>query len=285
MIVKKVFNNNVVLVKNESFVEQIVMGKGVGFKKFPNDPIDEDKVEKRFIFDDQDDVNNFSQMIRRIPLQDIELAIEIVEKGKAALAVPLSDCILITLSDHISHMLERVRAGLFFNSPLQWEIKQIYPDEYKFSQEAVCYLREKTDLDIPDGEAAFITLHFANAHLETKDMEETLLLTKIIDQILDLIKYYYRMEMDEKSYDFTRFITHLRYFVKRQLENEENKIDSSFITLIELKYPHDFECSLKIKSFLENTYSWEISEDELLYLTIHLNRLNRHSRIVTGTQA
>ncbi|WP_156187483.1 BglG family transcription antiterminator LicT [Peribacillus loiseleuriae] len=281
MIVKKVFNNNVVLVVNDTSTEEIVMGKGIGFNKFPGDVIDSELVEKQFIFQGQDDVNRFYQMVGRIPLHDVELASEIVEMGKQDLLVPLSDCILITLSDHISHMLERVKRGLFFNSPLQWEIKHIYPKEYAFGEKAVEFLKDKTGLEIPISEAAFISLHFANAHLEMKGMEETMLLTKIIDQILDVVKYHYSIELDGKSYDFSRFITHLRYFVKRQLKNEENKVDSSFLSLIKLQYPYDFKCGEKIKKFLETTYRWEISEDELLYLTIHLNRLNRH-RIVTG---
>ncbi|MGO0916213.1 PRD domain-containing protein, partial [Clostridioides difficile] len=48
---------------------------------------------------------------------------------------------------------------------------------------AVEYLRKKLDKNIPDSEIAFITIHFANAQLETKDMQETLLLTRHIGKI------------------------------------------------------------------------------------------------------
>ena len=53
MRIKKVFNNNVVLVIDDLGKEQIVMGKGVGFQKFPKDLIDTNKIEKRFIFNDK----------------------------------------------------------------------------------------------------------------------------------------------------------------------------------------------------------------------------------------
>ncbi|MBS5885543.1 MAG: PRD domain-containing protein [Clostridium sp.] len=278
MRIKKVFNNNVVLVIDDLGKEQIVMGKGVGFQKFPKDLIDTNKIEKRFIFNDKESLNDLYTLLGRIPLIDVELASEIIEMGKGTLGYELNDTILITLSDHISYMLKRIDEGLVFRNPLQWEIKQIYPEEYEFSKRAVDYLKVKTGKDIPDSEAAFITLHFANAHLETDNMEETLLLTKIIDSILDIIKYNYGIEMNEYSFDYTRFISHLRCFISRQLKNESVNVDTSLLEIVKIKYPEDFKCAKKIKMFLEVTYKWNISENELLYLTLHLNRLSSISK-------
>ena len=274
MRVKKVFNNNVVLVVNDLKEELIVMGKGVGYQKFPRDLIDTNKIEKRFIFNNEESLNEFNTLLSRIPLKDVELASEIIKMGEDALGYKVSDTILITLSDHISYMLKRIDDGLVFKNPLQWEIKQIYPEEYKFSKRAVEYLREKTNKNIPDSEAAFITLHFANAHLEMDNMEETVLLTKIIDSVLDIIKYNYGIDMNEYSFDYTRFISHLRCFIQRQLKNESVNVDTSLLEIVKLKYPEDYKCAKKIKVFLEVTYKWNVSENELLYLTLHLNRLS-----------
>lgn len=278
MRIKKVFNNNVVLVIDDLGKEQIVMGKGIGFQKFPRDLIDTNKIEKRFIFNDKESLNELYTLLGRIPLGDIELASEIIEMGKAVLGYELNDTILITLSDHISYLLKRIDEGLVFRNPLQWEIRQIYPEEYKLAKRAVDYLRAKTGKDIPDSEAAFITLHFANAHLETDNMEETLLLTKIIDSILDIIKYNYGIDMNEQSFDYTRFISHLRCFIYRQLKNESVNVDTSLLEIVKIKYPEDFKCAKKIKMFLEITYDWDVSENELLYLTLHLNRLSSMSK-------
>ncbi len=274
MRIKKVFNNNVVLVVNDLKEEQIVMGKGIGFNKYPKDLIDTSKIEKRFIFNNKESLNELYTLLDRIPLKHIELASEIIEMGKESIGYKLNDNILITLSDHISYMLKRIDEGLFFRNPLQYEIKQIYPDEYKFSKKAVEYLREKTNKDIPDSEVAFIALHFANAHLETANMEETLLVTKIIDNILDIIKYNYGIDMNEYSFDYTRFIAHLRCFIDRQLKNQAVDVDTSLLELVKIKYKDDFKCAEKIKNFLEKTYNWDVSENELLYLTLHLNRLS-----------
>ncbi|MFR1824326.1 MAG: PRD domain-containing protein [Clostridium saudiense] len=274
MRVKKVFNNNVVLVVNDLQEEQIVMGKGIGFNKYPKDLIDTSKIEKRFIFNNKQSLNELYILLDRIPLKYIELTSEIIEMGKENIGYDLNDNILITLSDHISYMLKRIDDGLFFRNPLQYEIKQIYPKEYEFSKKAVEYLRVKTNKDIPDSEVSFIALHFANAHLETTNMEETLLVTKIIDNILDIIKYNYGLDMNENSFDNTRFIAHLRCFIDRQLKNQCVDVDTSLLKIIKINYKNDFKCAENIKNFLEKTYNWNVNENELLYLTLHLNRLS-----------
>ena len=150
----------------------------------------------------------------------------------------------------------------------------IYPNEFKYAQQAVRRIKEATGLEIPDQEAAFIALHFINAHYEGNDMQETVLSSKIIQHVIDIAKYHYGKEFNEASFNFSRFVTHIRYFVMRQLHNEANLNDSSIINVIALKYPNDYQCAKKIKAFLEKTYQWTIGDDELLYLSLHLNRLS-----------
>ena len=53
MLIKQVFNNNVVLVYDEfKNREYILTGKGLGFQKKKGMVVDIDKVEKKFISDD-----------------------------------------------------------------------------------------------------------------------------------------------------------------------------------------------------------------------------------------
>ncbi|EOL50063.1 BglG family transcription antiterminator LicT [Enterococcus caccae] len=275
MKILKVFNNNVSLVLNDDNIEEIIMGKGVGFNKREGDVIDSALIEKRFVLEGNNSVSNLDNLLARIDIEDIELASDIIQLGEAELEQSIDDSILLTLSDHIGFVLNRAAEGLQMRSPLEWDIKQIYTKEYAFALKAVQMMREKTGIEIPDQEAAFITLHFVNAYNSTSNMNETMLTTKIIQSIIDIIKYHYGKEYDETSYDFTRFITHIRYFVKRQLDKEvSSNEDSTLINLIAVKYEQDYQCAVKIKTFLEQQYDWTISNDELMYLTLHLNRLS-----------
>lgn len=53
MEIVKVFNNNASLVLNDNHQEEVVMGSGIGFGLKPGDTVDQKKIEKRFIINDQ----------------------------------------------------------------------------------------------------------------------------------------------------------------------------------------------------------------------------------------
>lgn len=43
------------------------------------------------------------------------------------------------------------------------------------------------------------------------------------------------------------------------------------------KFPESFECTNRIAAFIKEEYDWEISNDEKIYLTLHIHRItNRH---------
>ncbi len=57
MVIEKVLNNNVVVVR-ENDVEKIVMGRGLAFQK-AGDEFDEDLIDKTFILTNQKAANKF----------------------------------------------------------------------------------------------------------------------------------------------------------------------------------------------------------------------------------
>lgn len=275
-VVKKVYNNNVVLVINEKGHEEIIMGKGIGFNLRAKETFDEAKlsIDKTFVVEDEQSINNLPDILNTIDYSDIELASDIIKQGEKVLGYKCSTSILLTLSDHISFMLQRARQNAFFNAPLEWDIKMLYPSEYEYSLKAVELMRERTGIKIPDQEAAFIALHFINSYYDNRDMQETVFITKVIQNVLNIASYHYGRPFDRSSYNFSRFVTHMRYFVRRQVRGEDLSADSSILGAVSKKYINDYQCALKIKSFLEKEYKWQLSSSEVLYLTLYLNRLS-----------
>lgn len=273
--IKKVFNNNVLLVTDENENEEIVMGKGLGFQKRVGETLSKEsaKVDKTFVLEDKTSVKAFQDLLERINISEIELASNIIREGEKELGYRCNDNILLTLSDHIGFMLKRIRQGEVFATPLEWDIQTIYPKEYDYAKKAVSELKKETGLDIPKQEAAFIALHFINANPECSGMEETILSTRIVQNVLNITSYYYKKKFDESSYNFSRFVVHIRYFILRYLHGEVEDEETSILNVVAIKYQNDYRCALKIKQFLEDTYDWKVSDNELLYLTLHLNRL------------
>ena len=274
MEIVKVFNNNASLVLNDNHQEEVVMGSGIGFGLKPGNTVDQKKIEKRFIINDQKSIADLEQLLKRIEYRDLQLASDILKLFEEAFQCESNPALLVALADHIGFALTRAREGMKIQTPLEWELKQVYPKEYEIGLQAVELMQKRTHLNIPQDEAAFITLHFVNFLGDNNGMEETMLISKVMKDILTIINYHYGKEFRQDSIYFSRFITHIRYFVKRQMSNElPAQPASSLLDVIQLKYPLDYECAMKIKQFLENRYQWEITEAELLYLTLHLNRL------------
>ena len=280
LIVKKILNNNVLWVTNYAKNEQIIMGKGIGWGLKPKDEINSNdkRIDQTFVVNNVSYANTFQEMLKKVSTSDIKLASHIIREGEKELGYKCSDNILFSLTDHISFMLKRIKNHEELANPLEWSIKTIYAKEYTFSLKSVHYLSHMTHLKIPKEEAAFIALHFINSHYDADNMHETLEVTKIIQNIINIVEYHYGENFDETSFNFSRFIIHLRYFVLRQLHSNKDDTGSSLIDIVKIKYSNDYKCAEKIKSFLEKTYSWNINEGELLYLTLHLNRLSSSER-------
>lgn len=80
--------------------------------------------------------------------------------------------------------------------------------------------------------------------------------------------------MDKTTSDYSRFITHLRYFIIRQQNNQPASImDKDIRAMIQERYMKSYACALIIKDMLQRDYKWAVSEDELVYLVIHIERI------------
>ena len=78
MIINKVINNNVLSTHDENNREIVLMGKGIGFQKKVGDEVAEDKIEKRFVLDSEDEVGKFSELIEMIPHNYLNLSVDII---------------------------------------------------------------------------------------------------------------------------------------------------------------------------------------------------------------
>lgn len=270
-LIKGLNNNTALVVENTE--EYIVMGKGIAFNKKIGETINTSLIEKKYTLQ-KEKSKNFDKLIQRIHVDILELASKIIDLGEKELGYKCSDLLLFSLADHLNLVVERAKENLYFATPLEWDIKLIYPNEFRFSKKVVKYINETKNLNIPEQEASFIALHFINSNTNNNNMNETILTTKIIQNILNIVKIYFGRDIDENDYDVSRFIVHIRYFVHRQINGDIINTDTNILDIVSKKYKEDYKCALKISEFLENQYNWNIHKSEKIYLTLHLNRMN-----------
>ena len=274
MVIKKIFNNNAILAKDPDKHEFVVMGCGIAFKRNVGDKVDENLIEKTFILKQKDASEKFKLLLEDIPTEHVSLCYDIIEYAKNILSVELNDYIYVTLTDHISYALKLFDEGLNRPNPLIWEIKKFYIKEFEIGLKALDFIEDETNKKLPEDEACNIALHLINAQVNNSGnkVEDIANQTKMLKDILNIVKYTYNITLDEKSLNYERFVTHLRFFFQRLNKKENIETEDDFLLKqIKEKYTKAYDCMLKIEAYLEK----ELSEEEQLYLTIHIQRVTQ----------
>lgn len=275
MIIKKIFNNNAILVQDCNKNEFVVMGRGIAFKKNIGEKVDKNLIEKTFVLKEQGASEKFKLLLEDVPPEYISLCYDIIEYAKNMLNAKLNDYIYVTLTDHISNALKMLDEGFSMQNPLIWEIKKFYPNEFKIGLKALEFIEDELGKKLPEDEAANIALHLINAQVNNSDnkLEDITNQTKMIQDILNIVKYTYNIVLDEKSLSYERFVTHLRFFFQRLNKKEKVQADDDDFLLkqVRSKYKDAYNCMLKIEKYLEQ----ELSDEEKLYLTIHIQRVTQ----------
>ncbi|PXV89040.1 BglG family transcriptional antiterminator [Lachnotalea glycerini] len=273
MKIEKIINNNIVSAYDENNREIVVMGRGLGFGRKLGDMIDDIKIEKIFRMDNEAESERLQSVLADIPLEHIQISNDIITYSKTVISKKLNKNIYITLTDHINFAIDRYKQGLNFKNALLWEIKKFYSAEYEVGKKALEMIKETLGIELPDDEAASIAMHLVNAEFGT-DMPNTIDITKLIQNVLKIIKYYYQVELDEESINYERFITHLKFFAQRIITHRPNSgTDEEFHNMIKSQYKTDYRCAEKIRKYIENEFKMNVPEEELIYLTVHLRRI------------
>jgi len=274
VIIQRVLNNNAVSCLDQNGEEVIVKGKGIAFKASPGDVVDESKIESKFILADQKINRRYQEIIVHIPDDCIETGEAIIEMIKRCFKPKISDNIYVTLTDHISNLLERTRLGIIFDNDVLWDVKRMYKEEYRLGLKAVDIIREKLDIKVEDNEANLITLHIVNAELDV-EIKDVYAITGMIDQIYKLIKARFNLAIDEEDLDYTRFVLHLRFFFERLIHRTElaEEKNEDLLVIMKNKYPRQYECVKEIINIVGGKYKNEVTSDETLYLLIHVIKL------------
>jgi beta-glucoside operon transcriptional antiterminator len=274
MKIVRVLNNNVVISLDENGCDIIVMGSGIAFNKKRGDIIEESKIERIFTQDIQNMTIKFKNLIESIPIEYMELTEKIINYSKLKLGKELADELYISLTDHIYFLIQRFRDGVVISNKLLFETKHLYEEEFKVASEVVQMINNEFGVVLPEDEAAFITLHFVNAELNG-DMNNTMQITKVVNELLTIIRRFYKIEFDEDSLTYFRLLTHLKFFAQRMLSDtqHETRGENQLFNVVKEKYFNSFACAEKIYKFIYKNYEYELSQDEMLYLTIHIEKI------------
>lgn len=276
MKIDKIYNNNVVQVINQDGQEVVLMGKGLGFGKKVGDSIDPDLIEKTFVPENTATAHEWYQIYGALSADEIDVILQIIHLAEVALGQVFELTSYLSLADHLHYAIERTQQGISLQNPLVWEIRKFYPTEYQLGKEAIAIVSEKLGIQLGDDEAASLALHYVNAQKDSGLVNKNYQTTQIVMGILEIVRLYFGQDTmtDDNSIAYNRFVTHVNYFAQRVVNGlVQGNNDAFLYEQVKVNYPQAYACTQKIKAYIHSHHNFIMSQDEEVYLTIHIQRV------------
>jgi beta-glucoside operon transcriptional antiterminator len=250
--------------------ELIAMGKGIGFPEMPYEIKDLSVIDRTFYNVD----TMYVGLAKDIPEDILNATIEVVDMIRMKVDENISSNLVFTLADHVRFAVQRRENGMIIAAPMRYDIENLYTDEYDAGVDALRIYNKHLKVRLPIEEASNLALHIINAEnisataLDTNEDDDT------ISAITDIIAGYFELYIDKHSFNYSRFVTHMQYLIKRQIKGEPTRSNNQKLYQnAKESYPKVSDCVDKIADFLQETRNMELEDEEKLYLMMHVNRL------------
>lgn len=272
MIVVKNINNNVALCLDSKGQEVVVFGKGVGFLKPPSE-VPLSKIQRTFY-----DLNHkFLPLLDDIPLDVIDFTSRQVAQIRGKLPYETNANLIMTLADHLAFAMTRAKKGIYTPMPSIYEMEQNYPVEVEIGRQIVKAMEQTFHVKLPKGEVQGVAMHFINAslgspssgQLTAEEEYET-----ILERMTQIVEHALQVTIRRDTFNYARFATHVQYLLKRV--QADSPIDSDNLQMyasIRDEYKDVSACVDQIHEYLQRNWSIDLSEEEKLYLIMHINRV------------
>lgn len=158
-------------------------------------------------------------LLRDVPNSSAGILEEALKIAYEAFPEKLSNQLFVTLFDHLLYALERYEKNIFLPNKLLWEVKRFYPNEYAVGTKIRNFLNEQLNIDLPEEESGNIAFHIVNARTQNPNMEKTICAIKLLKDIYGIIQLYFCKPIDQDSIHYSRFLTHMQFFIERVLDN------------------------------------------------------------------
>jgi len=272
LTIQKVLNNNVVIAHNDVYKEVVLIGNGLGFNRKKGDSVPFDQADKTFLLKDEKEMEQYVNLLPYIEEKLIAFIQESLLFIEEKMGKELNEHIHVALTDHIAFAINRAKKDIQFSNPFLFEIESLYPKEYLVAKDVVQKIEERTGVFFPEGEVGFIALHIHSA-VTDKSLRDIKRYHSLLSQLVEIIENNLDIQLDKNNIDYHRLIQHLHRAIDRAdkgtIISEENKLAA----MLKSEYPVCYNLAWKLIKVMQNQLNKPVDESEVMYLTIHLQRL------------
>lgn len=271
-------NQNALLVSDEG-QEFIIIGKGIGYGKKKGDLVENEEVSKYYKIKNSENEQRVQAILEELDEEVVLMAERIAKHAQEALQKELNESFIFSLAAHIKFTEEKYQQDIEIPEPFHYELRYLYPKEYKVAEWAVDFLNSEYNMNLPKVEISFFILHFVNGLLENEQVSNAVELSEMLNDLVEIVEHSLGCSLDRNSLEFSRFIIHIRYFILRT-NNKEKKIRKDSENMDKLYgmttaiYPKEYAVVHEMKQLLKQMYGIEFGAAEDFYLLLHLVRLS-----------
>jgi len=284
MYIRQILNNNLLLAEDSNHAEKLIWGRGIGFSNKKNQAYELQKGDKVYTMQSSSHnskfMDQFNQLLEKVPYEYFKVTSKIIDIAKEYTGNEYDDFLLITLTDHIYFSVGRMKDGIYIGNPFLNDLRVLYEKEFGAAKAGLKYIKEISNLEIPDDEAGFIAIHLIESKINHNDdsgVIKTEILLQRIEEISDLVSS--KIRLDKNSVSYNRFLIHLKYLLVRWSLGTENTDDE--LSDYEAKlYREMIRKDRKLKKVLEivvnyfqDEMNFTLDTSEKLYLALHIKRL------------
>lgn len=273
MLVVKKINNNVAVCEDGNHRQLIAFGVGIGFPPTPYELTDLSKIERTFYNVD----TSYIPLLSELSPDIIRFTARQLTDMQDELAYEMNSNLILTLADHLSFAIERVKRNIYVQFPTVYELEINYPAEINIGKKMVEAVKRELGVALPKGEVQGIAMHLINARdkaldEEQEDLEQSF--DEILEETTKIIEEEMGVTVWRDTFNYARFATHVQYLLKRAFQQKH--IDSENLVMyrsMQEEYPKISACVDKISDRYRDRWGIELEEEEKLYLILHVNRV------------
>lgn len=273
----KVLNNNCIIVTGEmSEDERVLTGKGIGFGMAAGKTVEipKDKIERYYVAFDEKLKTDYLRMAEDIDRQVLDTCTEVILMAEEKLG-KLNSRLHLVLTDHISFAIERLKMDMEIHNPFLLEIQNLYKEEYHLALEARALIEKKVGVVFNEDEAGFIALHLYSAR-QNLEVKETLKNTRVIKELVQLIEAHLDVTIDN-DLTYNRLVNHLRGAIERSAY--KLPVENPLLEMLKKEFAESYGIAEKIQQRILEILEIEMPEEELGYMTIHIDRVRRLAKM------
>ncbi len=268
-VISKVFNNNIVLV-NSNEEEKILFDKGIGFGKKPGYKIPKGtKIDKIFTIADGNNRANFNNIVDKVDNEFLAICEEAIYEVSERINQDLNESIHIGLIDHLYFSIKRIKNNEIIENPFLVEIETLYGREFTLATMVADKVANYANITMPEDEIGFIALHIHSA-INNGKISNTLKNSYLGNTIVEHVEDRLGIEIDRKSLDYARFLTHIKFALQRIMEN--SPLDNELTKIIRKTYKESFNIAREVAEIIEEELELSVDDNEIAFLTVHIER-------------